>query len=332
MRRQRRGLRALALFVLAPYVGEFVLGNQPITALLELPLLATMYGGGAVLVREVGRRTRSGWPVMVLLAVAYALVEEGLVDQMLFNPAYLGLTSFADQAAVPGMGISARLTVDSVALHATGSTCVPIALVEAFDRGAPRPWLGRRGLVAVAVVFVAGSAGLAVLQAVDLRFVGSPAQFAVTAAAVAGLIALAVRRARQVVDDRRGPAGAVPRPRTVLLAAFGVTTGFWLLDLFLVPVAGAWVGVCCGAAVLAGGAVLLSRASRRAGWGSQHRLAAACGALPTYLWLAPVNTAQLGIPPALGAAGNVVFGASAVLLAVAAWRADAHRRPVEARV
>jgi hypothetical protein len=98
------------LFLLAPYIGEFVLGNQPITAFPTLVLLAPMYGGGALLIREVARRTTGGWPVIIVLAAAYALLEEGPIDQMLFNPAYLGLDSFAEQAPIPGLGISASLT------------------------------------------------------------------------------------------------------------------------------------------------------------------------------------------------------------------------------
>ncbi|GAB3468187.1 hypothetical protein AB1207_15255 [Kineococcus endophyticus] len=56
-------------------------------------------------------------------------MEEGLVDQTVFNPGYLGLPDFADWAAVPGLG----------------STLVPIVVVEAFDTGCPRPGCGGGG-------------------------------------------------------------------------------------------------------------------------------------------------------------------------------------------
>jgi hypothetical protein len=71
-RKVRRWPLFVGLILLAPYVGEFLLGNQPITALPWLLALAPMYGGGALLVREVGRRLRGGWPVLVLLAAGYA--------------------------------------------------------------------------------------------------------------------------------------------------------------------------------------------------------------------------------------------------------------------
>ncbi len=53
--------------------------------------MAPMYGGGAVIIREAARRAGKGWPTIFLLALAYAVIEEGLVCQTLFNPSYFGL-------------------------------------------------------------------------------------------------------------------------------------------------------------------------------------------------------------------------------------------------
>ena len=48
----RRLLPALGLFLLSPLVAEFLLGNLAITSLSALVVLAPLYGGGALLVRE----------------------------------------------------------------------------------------------------------------------------------------------------------------------------------------------------------------------------------------------------------------------------------------
>ena len=96
---------ALGLLVLAPVVGEYLLGNTPISQLGALVLFVPLYGCGALLVREVGRRL-GGWPTIGLFAAAYALLEEGPVDQMLFNPGYLDLGSFASYGEIPGLGIA----------------------------------------------------------------------------------------------------------------------------------------------------------------------------------------------------------------------------------
>src|SRR3954447_5423673 len=85
-----RVLPAFTLFLVAPLVAEFLLGNLPITWLFTLVLLAPMYGGGALLIREVVRRSGRGLGAMLVLGVAYGLVEEGLVTQSLFNPGYVG--------------------------------------------------------------------------------------------------------------------------------------------------------------------------------------------------------------------------------------------------
>ncbi|WP_432834180.1 hypothetical protein [Dactylosporangium sp. CA-092794] len=52
----RRIAPAAGLFFLAPLVAEFLLGNLPITMLFALVALAPMYGGGALLIRELARR------------------------------------------------------------------------------------------------------------------------------------------------------------------------------------------------------------------------------------------------------------------------------------
>lgn len=50
-RRIRRGAPAVGLLLLAPLVGEFVLGNLRLDQLVVLPMLALLYGAGALLIR-----------------------------------------------------------------------------------------------------------------------------------------------------------------------------------------------------------------------------------------------------------------------------------------
>src|SRR6201999_2281208 len=85
----RRAAPAVALFFLSPLVAEFLLGDFTLAQLSALVLLAPAYGGAAVLIREVTRRTGRGWPAMILLALAYGVLEEGLETQSLFNPNYV---------------------------------------------------------------------------------------------------------------------------------------------------------------------------------------------------------------------------------------------------
>ncbi|SDR86962.1 hypothetical protein [Actinopolymorpha singaporensis] len=71
----RRILPAIGLFLLSPLVAEYLLGDLPLTALYALVMLAPMYGGAALLVREVCRRFGWGWPSILTLALAYSVVE-----------------------------------------------------------------------------------------------------------------------------------------------------------------------------------------------------------------------------------------------------------------
>src|SRR5437588_4144985 len=82
---------AILLFFLAPLVAEFVLGDLTFAQIGALFALAPLYGGGAILIREITRRSGRGWPTFLLLGLAYAFLEEALLTQSLFNPNYLHL-------------------------------------------------------------------------------------------------------------------------------------------------------------------------------------------------------------------------------------------------
>lgn len=86
----RRRAPAFALYFLAPFVAEFLLGDFPLTDLPLILALAPLYGGGALLIRETIRRSGRGWPTMVLLSLAFGVFEEGILTQSLFNPDYVG--------------------------------------------------------------------------------------------------------------------------------------------------------------------------------------------------------------------------------------------------
>ncbi|MGV9800564.1 hypothetical protein ACWDTP_21205 [Mycobacterium sp. NPDC003449] len=328
-RRRRRRLAA-ALFVFSPFVGECVLGNMPLTEFPFLLMLAPMYGAGALLIREVARRT-GGWPMIIPLAAAYALIEEGVVDQMLFNPNYLGLDSFAGYGLIPGIGMSASLTEGSLVLHTVWSICVPIAVVEAFDDEPTRPWLGRVGLGLIAAVFVLGCIGLGLLQYTELRFTAGPFQFGLMGIAIAALIAVAVRNWRHGAFETRPHGPPAPCPRTVAVAAFGMSSGYWLIEVVAPRFGSDWTVLACAVAWVTGCGVVLARYACRPGWIRTHIFAVAAGTLLTYVWVGFTQSAALDVPRSLGLIGNAIFGAGAIVVLAFAARAE-HRRTVRAPV
>lgn len=319
---QAHGL-ALALFLLAPFIGEWLFGNQPITALGSLVLLAPMYGGGALLIREVARRCGLGWPTMILLAAAYALAEEGPIDQMLWNPLYGGIdfaAAYAD-THVPWLGTSGQLVFDALSVHAIWSISVPIALVEAFDPAPRRPWLGLIGLAAVAAIFIAGSAFLAMAQIEADPFVATPWQYATAAIAIIGLVAAAFAQSRY----HEAALGAAPRPWLVGLAVFALTSLYFGRDLMSDALSG-WNSVALGCGLAVFGFVLLARWSGRAGWTRGHAVAAAGGAVLTYAWVGFDHGRSLDVPPQTTVLGSTVFALASLALLAAAIRSVQGRR------
>ena len=308
----------MALFFLAPLVGEFLLGNLPITFLAALMLLAPLYGGGAILIRETARRFDFTWTGIVILGLAYGVIEETFVTQSLFNPNYIGLR-LLDYGYIPALGMSAWWTVFVLSLHTIWSTAVPIAMMETLSvRQRRTPWLGRVGLVITTVLFLAGCA---ILMRFEYKkgFIASPAQFIGSAVAVGGLIALAFGIGRNKPGVKRAVGvGNPPTPLRVGLTAFTFGAAFFALmkaKKSLPP-----TPIVAGMVVLwAAAAALNLMWSRRIGWREKHRLALTAGFLLTYTWYGFVQVPSVGnVSAKVALIGNVIFATGAVLLL---WKA-----------
>jgi hypothetical protein len=309
-------LLPLVLFFLSPLVGEYLLGNTPISDVASLLLLAPLYGGGALLIREIARRTGRGWPTMLLFAAAYALLEEGPIDMMLWNPHYGGANMAVAYpgTSIPFLGTSGQLLQDTLAVHTIWSISVPIAITETLSRGPTRPWLGKKALTVVAVIFVLAAFLLSAAQIAELKFVAAPAELAWCAAAIVILIVLGFRKGHWQKPPRDTKA---PRPWVVGAAAFTMTTLYWLRESLPVP---RWAAVAAGCALFALSAILCARWSRSRRWDAAHRLALAGGALLTYVWLGILNSQALHISPFTMVFGDVVFGTGAVTVLILAAR------------
>ncbi len=295
--RARRVGPVLTLVVLAPWVGEFLLGNLSVRMLPLIVFLIPMYGGGALLIREVVRRTGRSYPVMLLLGAAYGIAEAGLVDWTMWDP-----------PLAPGK-FDLVSTVSFVAGHAIWSITIPIAIAEML--AGPRrttPWLRGRGLVLTAVFYLAGC-GLILSDAYETAVVRpSPAQVAAAVAAVVVFVAWGLLAPPRV----RPGSGPVARPAVLGLGVF-VTASVFVARPETVP------GLVMGACILVVAWVLLRRWSQAPAWGAWHGYAVVAGALLVYAWLGFVLTELLEPNDAMRWAGNVVFALTAgALLAITA--------------
>jgi hypothetical protein len=273
-RTQRSVAAVVTLFFLAPFVAEFLLGDSSLAMLGLMLLFAPMYGGGAILIREAARRTGRGWPTMLLLAAAYALIEEGFTTQSLFNPNYLHM-HFLRYAWMPALGIGGWWTMLMLNVHVFWSMGVSIALAEGlFPSRAREPWLGKLGTYVVAGLFLLGvAAGVAMGLHMD-RFHASHMQFAVT-----GVLCLLLIGAAFAVPRPGEKRGTLPVP-----SPWATGTGAFVFGAFVFlafPMLG-W-----GAVVIMGVAdllflVFLHGLSRRRDWTPLHTLSVAAGGAVLY--------------------------------------------------
>jgi hypothetical protein len=282
---------ALLLFVLAPLVGEYLLGNLTLAQFSLFPIMMLLYGAGAIVVREITRRWHRGWPTLLLMALAYGVLEEGIATQSLFNPNYVGLR-LLDYGFIPSLGIGLPWTIYVLMLHTVWSISVPVLVVEAiFGEKREQPWLGKVGLAVFALLFTLGITAVRVFSAKKEKFMASPAQTIWTVIVIAGLVAIAFGIFRRRPEEA---AKTNPEPDAGM-----VSRRCWLLGL-VVFLTGSFIHVCylfgtkllpqlpfVAVAVMLGlfavvGAVV--RATWKSGWNIAYTHALGFGALFVYCW------------------------------------------------
>lgn len=277
-----RGIAAAAsLFFLAPLVAEYLLGDIPLSNLGALIALAPMYGGGAILIRETVRRTGRGWPSFILLALAYAVMEEGLVSLTLFDPHYMGFSLIA-YGYIPAMGTALPWLIFVLSLHVIWSLAVPIGLTEAlFHETEQKPWLGRIGLTVSAVLLLFGSTAAAFFQHAKDPFRDTPGEMIAVLIAIALLIVAAFRLPRAAPGPSLRPA---PAP---ILGVASLVLGAGVMIIYARGSSVVWPWPVAVLAELIVDGLILGLfwwATRLRAWNALAAWAAATGAMLVYAW------------------------------------------------
>jgi hypothetical protein len=327
----RRLFPAFALLLLSPVVAEFLLGDFTVRQLAFVAFFLPQYGCGALLVRELARRRGRGWPAMLLLALAYALIDEGLTTQSLFNPNYAH-ERLLDYGYIEALGTSLNWTVFVLTLHIVWSIGSPIALAEGLaGRRRDLPWLGTPGLIVTAVGFVLGCSLTIASTYMTYPFTASPSQLATVSILAGTAIYTAYRLPVGHLVPRRGP--HLP-PWIVGATSFLLCSAFHLLYDH-----GQGHGLPAGQ-TLAGMLVVEAVAfasfwiwSRHEGWSAHHPLAAAGGAILTYGWVGLARmigggVTGLGMPTTVAdTVGQALLLASMVgVIAIGARRLQRERQ------
>ena len=220
---------ALVLIPLAPLIAEFLLGDFSVRMLALLLVLAPMYGGGALLIREVTRRGGRGWPTMLLLATAYALIEEAYATQSLFNPDYAG-ARLLDYGFIPALGTSLNWSLFVLSIHVVWSVATPILIVEglAAERRTT-PWLKTPGLIITVLLFLLGCAATT-----NYSLHASPFRASLAQLVSAGVLVLIMVIAAFVIAPPRAAADAstssVPPASLVALTTLILAVAFIAIE------------------------------------------------------------------------------------------------------
>jgi hypothetical protein len=247
-------LPVLGLAVGAPVCAEYLQAYLPTTGelwsqLAALLILGPLYGGAALLIREVAVRTGRGWTGILLMATAFGLLMTGTVDLSLWladDPSVPYWSDLRTPTLLQPLGFAVYPLLSWVSGHVLYSIGAPLAMLDALTpdhRG--RPLLGKVGITVTTALALAA----AVLihrdqqQAFDLH--PSALQLGTVAVVVLTLVALALSPLGRPVPHHR--IGSSPSPRAVAVA--GLLIG---LTFDLLPTTWAWT--IPYAALLAGAA------------------------------------------------------------------------------
>jgi hypothetical protein len=303
---------AVLLFFLAPLFGEYLLGNLKFSEVAYIPFIAPLYGGGALLIREVTRRMGRGYTTMFILGIAYTFIEEGIVDQLLFNPDYFTGQEQLMNTVIPVLGLDVWLTLILIAMHAVWSICIPIILVEAiFARRGRVPWLGKTGLAVVTAIFILGSIWLWNSIYLETGFLASPHQLIGTAVVIVALMIAAFTFKHPAMAPAQG---FVPNPWVAGGLAFTASSLYMLTELL--PAGWTRVGACILIAAVS--VTLVFRWSHRRNWSALHTLALAGGGMLTYAWLGALMEPETGPKTIIDHMGTLLFIGGAMWLFITA--------------
>lgn len=145
---------AFVLFVLSPAVGELLSGSSPPLEFFNpivFLLLVSLYGSGAVLMRELKARWKKDFKALLLLGAAYGVLEEGLMVKSFFDPGWVDLGILGVYGR--WLGVNWVWVEMLIVYHAVFSITIPTVLVElAYPEKKNDSWIGKRTFAGLTVL------------------------------------------------------------------------------------------------------------------------------------------------------------------------------------
>lgn len=319
-------LPVIGLLVFAPFTAEYMIGYLDITGdfglmLLYLIFFGPLYGGAALIIREVTRRASLGWLTIIILSFAFGIFQAGMIDHGLFNPAFQDIDywqDLRDPTYIPVLGISAYQAVEFISGHVIWSITVPIIIMEIlFSNRKREPWLSNVSLSIIFILYLLASAFIFQDQVTLDQFLPSITQFIFAGMMVIALIIAAFMIGK---PNRTHIAKNVPNPwfvATITLVFLSMHTFIELLAvLFGFPsdLMMEWPGVILRLVLLSLLGYFILRWSKQKGWGAMHHLAIASGAILTRAWVAYLIEPLGDVSSTDKLIGNTIFLVGAIML------------------
>ncbi len=181
----------LVLFFLSPFIAEFLTGATPPLGLLN-PLLVlffgAFYGSSAIIIRELTLRWQKGLPTQLVLGLAFAILEEGIVTKVFFNPGRGDLSPLVNYGSY--LGIHWGFVLFLMLFHSVSSINIPILLTNLmFPEKRNQPWTG--SLTKFWVILI--TATFLGLLIPDFRYAPNPLSYLFFIILMVGLFLLAKR-------------------------------------------------------------------------------------------------------------------------------------------
>lgn len=279
---------AVVLFFLAPAIGELLSSSAPPAEFFQplgFAMLSVLYGGGALLTRELVIRWGQGTPSLLMLGAAYGIAEEGLMCKSFFDPNWMDVGLLGEYGR--WLGVNWVWTLELTLFHAAFSILIPVTLVGLlYPNRRSESWLGRRGF-AILLVLWCLNGGLIFFAISAYR--PSWIHLLASSAAIAGLCLLARWWPGVAVPTRREK--QVWRAWRLAVFTFLATTMFFALT-WVLPQSGLHPGivVLLITSLAVGVTWLVWGLSRRSGFSNRHELGLVSGALAFFAFImAPIR-------------------------------------------
>jgi len=147
---------ALVLLFLSPMIAEMLTCSTPPVMFFNpfsLILQCLLYGGGAIIIRELTLKWGKGWPTILTLGAAYGIIEEGIMCKSFFDPKWPDVLT---STGLYGRWLDVNWvwTLNLIIYHSLISIASSIFLVMMlFPEQSETPWVTPRNFKTLTYLF-----------------------------------------------------------------------------------------------------------------------------------------------------------------------------------